>query len=355
MYGSTSSGSVPLLSADGKTLLTDKGKILERWPQNFDSVLNRPSTINAEAINRLPQEPINEAPDDPPTLLETQKAIRLLSSGKAPGLNSIPAEVYKKGVAALTEKLHQLFLLMWQQKTIPQDLKDASIIHLYKRRGNRQACDNHRGKCLLCIAGKILARILMNRLTTYLDQGLLPESQCAFRKERGTVDMVFPARQLQEKRQEQNSDLFFTFVDLTKAFYTVCREGLWKVMTKYGWPRKFISMVKQFHYGMQARVQNSGKISDPSPVSNGIKQSCVLAPTLFSFMLSVMLTDAFGDGNVGVNFKYSTDGKLFNLRRLQVMTDIIRNFLFADDCPLSAGSGDYPTQRRQVFPCQHRL
>ena len=270
--------------------------------------------------------PINEALDDPPTLLEIQKAIRLLSSGKAPGSDSIPAEVYKEGGSALTDKLHQLFLLMWQQETIPQEIKDASTIHLYKR-----------GNC-----SKILARILLNRLITHLDQGLLPESQCGFRKERGTTDMVFAARQLQEKCQEQNSDLFSTYVDLTKAFDTVSREGLWKIMAKYGCPRKFISMVQQFHVGIKAQIQDNGETSEPFPVSNGVKQGCVLAPTLFSLMFSAMLTDAFRDDDVGIDLRYRTDGKLFNLRRLQaktkVKTDIIRDFLFADDCALNAGS-----------------
>ena len=44
--------------------------------------------------------------------------------------------------------------------------------------------------------------------------------------------MIFTARQLQEKCQEQNVDLNMTFVDLTKAFDTVSREGLWKIMVK---------------------------------------------------------------------------------------------------------------------------
>ena len=341
VYGPTSSGSSPLLSADGNTLFTDKEKILVRWAEHFNSVLNRPASINNEAINRLPQVPINEALDDP-TLLETQKAIRLLSNGKAPGSDSIPAEVYKEGGSALTEKLHQMFLRMWQQETIPQEFKDASIIHLYKRKGNHQVCDNHRGISLLSIAGKILAWILLNRLTTHLDQGLLPESQCGFRKERGTTDMVFAARQLQEKCQEQNSDLFSTYGDLTKAFDTVSREDLWKIMAKYGCPRKFISMVQQFHAGMQAQVQDNGETSEPFHVTNGVKQGCVLAPTLFSLVFSAMLTDAFRDGDVGIDLRYRTDGKLFNLRRLQaktkVKTDIIRDFLFADDCALNAGS-----------------
>ena len=74
--------------------------------------------------------------DDPPTLEETQKAISLLSSGKVPGRDAIPAEIYKMGSPVLTKKLHQLFLLIWQQEKIPQDFRDATIIHLYKRKEN---------------------------------------------------------------------------------------------------------------------------------------------------------------------------------------------------------------------------
>ena len=98
--------------------------------------------------------------------------------------------------------------------------------------------------------------------------------------------MIFTARQLQEKCQEQNMDM--TFVDLTKAFDTVSREGLWKIMVKFGCPTKFIAMVRQFYDGMLAQVQNDGEFSDPFPVTNGVKQGCVLAPTLFSMMFSAI-------------------------------------------------------------------
>ena len=91
----------------------------------------------------------------------------------------------------MAEKLTELFHCMWRKK---------AISHLYKRKGNAQACDNHRGISLLSIAGKILAKLLLNRLNEQADQaGLLPEGHCGFRKDRGTIDMIFTVRQLQEK------------------------------------------------------------------------------------------------------------------------------------------------------------
>ena len=121
----------------------------------------------------------------------------------------------------MAEKLTYLFQCMWRKEAIPQDFKDAFIIHLYKRRGNTPVCGNHRGISFLSIARKILAKILFNRLNAHLDRArVIPESQRGFRKDRGTTDMIFTARQLQEKCQEQTVDLYMTSVDLIKAFDT---------------------------------------------------------------------------------------------------------------------------------------
>ena len=90
-----------------------------------------------------------------------------------------------------------------------------------------------------------------------------------------------------------------TFVDLTETFDTVSRDGLWKITAKFGCPSRYIAMARQFHDGMQACVQNDEEYSEPFPVTNGVKQSCVMAPTLFNMMFSAMLTDAFQDVDAG--------------------------------------------------------
>ena len=96
---------LPLLSADGSTLLTYKDAILERWTVHFNSVLNRPSSANDNAINKLPQIECNVLLDEFPTVTETRKAIQHLSSGA----DAIPAQVYKAGGLPMAEKLTELF------------------------------------------------------------------------------------------------------------------------------------------------------------------------------------------------------------------------------------------------------
>ena len=79
----------------------------------------------------------------------------------------------------------ELFRIMWRKEAIPQEFNDASIIHLFKRKGNTHLCANRRGISLLSIAGKVLARVPLNRLNE--QSRLVPESQCGFIKDRGTI------------------------------------------------------------------------------------------------------------------------------------------------------------------------
>ncbi len=133
----------------------------------------------------------------------------------------------------------------------------------------------------------------------------------------GTVDMIFAARQLLDKCQEQYDDLFITLIELTKACDTVCRDGLWQILEKFGCPRKFTALVRQLHDGMRATVLDNGDTSDSFAVTNGVKQGCVLAHTLFSMVFAAMLHGASQDNDDGIQLKYRTDGGVFNPQTTQ--------------------------------------
>ena len=113
-------------------------------------------------------------------------------------------------------------------------------------------------------------------------------------------------------------------------------------MAKFGCLPRFIAMVRQFHDVMHARVQNDGQFSEPFDVKNGVKQGCVMAPTLFSMMFSAMIVDAFQDSGTGISIRYRFDGNIINLRMLQaktkVQTDVIDELLYADDMDKNASS-----------------
>ncbi len=86
--------------------------------------------------------------------------------------------------------------------SVSQDLRDALMVVLYKRKGSKDNCRNYRG-ITLSVIGKVLCRIILDRMLKHIADDVLSESQCGFRSGHGTVDMVFTARKLQEEHAEQ--------------------------------------------------------------------------------------------------------------------------------------------------------
>ena len=127
---------------------------------------------------KIPQVDVKLELDDPPTREEMRKAAMQLKVGKSPGIDGIPAEVYQHGGEAMLDKLQDLFTNCWEKGTLPQDLRDAVIVSLYKKKGEQSDWSTYRGITLLSVAGTILAHILLNRLVQSIARENRPENQC---------------------------------------------------------------------------------------------------------------------------------------------------------------------------------
>jgi len=336
--GPTATKTAPLRSKTGE-VITDQGKQLERWVEHYLELYATQNVVTDAALDGLPSLTVMEELDALPTEEELSQAMDCLSCGKAPGKDGIPPEVLKSCKPALLQHLHELLCLCWEKGHVPQDMRDANIVTLYKNKGDRSDCNNYRGISLLSIVGKVFARVILARLQS-LASRVYPESQCGFRTGRSTVDMIFSVRQLQEKCREQQKPLYIAFIDLTKAFDLVSRSGLFSLLQKIGCPPRLLQMVTSFHEDMHSTVCFNGSTSEAFPVSSGVKQGCVLAPTLFGIFFSMLLQYAFADCEEGIFIRTRADGKLFNIARLRAKTKVrevlIREMLFADDAALTS-------------------
>ena len=166
---------------------------------------------------------------------------------------------------------------------------------------------------------------------------MYPGAQCGFRAERSTIDMIFSLRELQEKCREQRRPVYIAFIDLTKAFNLVSRSGLFTLLHRIGCPPppKLLRVITSFHEEIKGTVQYDGSSSDSFPIKSGVKQGCVLAPTLFGILFSLLLRYAFGESEWGIYLHTRSDGSLINLARLRakkkVRKVLVREMLFADD------------------------
>lgn len=134
------------------------------------------------------------------------------------------------------------------------------------------------------------------------------------------------------------------FIDLSKAFDTVNREIMCRVLDEFGVPPKILSIVRQLHDGIQARVLVGSFLSESFLVATGVKQGCVLAPVLFNLYVAAIniITYNVINGYKGLAVEYRLDGILFNLRHLQAHTKMtvteVAQIQYADDLVLLVNS-----------------
>jgi len=76
---------------------------------------------------------------------KVRTAVNQMASRKAPGIDGLPAEVFKAGGLNLITKLTHLFQNIWNKRSVPQEFREALIVHIFKRKGDRSVCDDHRG------------------------------------------------------------------------------------------------------------------------------------------------------------------------------------------------------------------
>ena len=84
-----------------------------------------------------------------------------------------------------------------------------------------------------------------------------------------------------EQSHEWNTELYMVLVDYEKAFDSIDRETLWKIMKAYGIPDKFIELVKAFYKNSRAAVLNGEGVSEWFEIKYGVKQGCVMSGFLF--------------------------------------------------------------------------
>nr|KAG5695243.1 hypothetical protein BaRGS_008071 [Batillaria attramentaria] len=240
---------------------------------------------------------------NPPTKTEIIKAIKSLKSGKAAGPDGIPPEALKADIQTSTDMLHPLLRKIWENESVPQDWKKGHLVKLPKK-GDLSSCSNWRGIMLLSIPGKVLTRIILERLKTALDK-TLREEQAGFRNDRSCTDHIATMRIIIEQSLEWQTPLYSTFVDFQKAFDSVDREVIWKLMSHYGFPPKFVNIIRQLYEDATCQVIHDGKLTEPFTVRTGVRQGCILSPTIFLMVVDWVMRQATDGKRTGIQWTFS--------------------------------------------------
>ena len=203
----------PIKDKNGNVLTSDEDQ-LKRWREHFEELLNRPPPQNPPDIT--PAEEVLQINCERPSKAEIEKAIHHMKRGKASGPDKIPAEAIKADIETSTEILHDLLGKIWEQEEIPTEWKEGYLVKLPKK-GDMQDCNNYRWIMLLSVPGKVLNRVILDRLKTGVD-AKLRDHQAGFRKDRSCTDQIATLRIIVEQSMEWDSSLYINFVDYEKVF-----------------------------------------------------------------------------------------------------------------------------------------
>ena len=213
----------------------------------------------------------------------------------------------------VAEWLHRVIKLAWTKGEVVKDWRKAVIVPLHKK-GSKTLCSNYRGISLLSIPSKVYARILDSRVRRKTE-GEVMEVQGGFRRGRGCGDQIFTIRQLSEKVLEKNKQMVIACIDLEKAYDKVSRDRLWQVLESYGIQGGLLRAIQSMYLGSQACVRTSGKASGWFPITQGVRQGCVMSPWLFNVFMDGIMRETMEKLQGGV----------------QLTTTNVQLILFADD------------------------
>lgn len=303
------------------------------WKNHFEHILGGEATSkDDEGVNEnetwMPGEEEIHVPDldAPITHDEVRKAIRSLKPGKATGIDDILAEFLKSAEQFVTPFLTRLFNKLYDSGHFPEVWTRSVIIPLLKK-GDPNNPENYRGISLLSITSKVFTKILNTRLYKWAEkEGKICEEQAGFRKNYSTIDHIFSLFSLIQKtiNSKQKSKVYVAFVDYMKAFDTVNRNSLWRVLNKVKTSTKMLRMLQGMYASAQSCVRWGATLSDFFDCPSGVKQGCLLSPLIFSLLISEVSEEVTARGRHGFQF-------LPGLRELFLL-------LFADDIVLLSSS-----------------
>ena len=294
------------------------------WIEHFKSLLNidysgnfpRNDSINCSGLN-------NSILNASITANEIQKSINSLKNGKSCGLDGISNEMLKISTQFFMQEYVDLFNFILKSGFYPDVWRDNIIKPIYKGGGTLDP-SNYRGIAVSSCFGKLFSRLLFNRLDKYIEENeLIYPEQIGFRKKFRTSDHILTLKTLIDKAFKSKNYLFSCFVDFSKAFDMVNRAALLHKLELYNISGPFLNIIKDMYQSVRCSVKIGNSLSPSFSTKSGVKQGCILSPTLFSLFIN----------DLNRNFDEKCDQVLIGERLLSCL-------LYADDIVLLSKSAE---------------
>jgi len=301
---------------------------LKSWYMHFQKLLGNPPDIGDETeeiAQIIPPLDIKLGAFDRG---EYEKAKEAIKEGKSSGADEIRPEVLKRcNLDDMVLEFCNMALLDGQK---PKQWSVLNIIPIPKS-GDLSLGSNYRGISLSSLVAKTYNRMILNRIRPHLDQ-YLRKNQNGFRVGRTTTSQILALRRIIEGVKEKNLEATLVFIDFKKAFDTVHRGKMLRILEAYGIPGELVAAIGAMYKDTFAKVISPDGETDAFEIMAGVLQGDTLAPYLFVIVVDYVMRTALKDREQELGFK---------LRRRQsrrIPATVITDMDFADDIALVSES-----------------
>ncbi|KAF1321554.1 Rxlr effector protein, partial [Globisporangium splendens] len=220
----------------------------------------------------------------PITEKEVREAIAALHRHKAGGVDSLNNDFYKDCEDAMVDVLVREFDNIQRGAPMPRSFGQGIVIPLRKKGDSPNPLD-YRPITLLTTTYKLFAKVLATRLQDIL-LWIIGEEQQGFVRDRLMENAILIMQAALDKAYHSSTEGFddapgIVMLDFMKAYDTLDRDFLYLVLSKFGFGRQFVDLVRRMHTDTTAQYLVNGELSKEWEVKSGIRQGCPLAPLLF--------------------------------------------------------------------------
>lgn len=220
--------------------------------------------------------------------LEVSNVINSLKSSKSPGPDNICSFIIKLANNYICFPLSYLFNLCMLNGIFPSVLKTSKVIPLYKKGCKSEIC-NYRPITLSSVISKVFEKLIYSRMNNFINNyDLFYKSQYGFRVGHSTTFAVIDVTEMINKELQNGNYVMGIFLDITKAFDSVCHDILLHKLYNYGFRGNIYNLLKSYLSDRYIFTCINGKISSTTSINYGVPQGSVLGPLLFLLYINDM-------------------------------------------------------------------
>ena len=205
---------------------------LKSWQDHFTKLLGQPPSVPDQELEVPSIHPPQDISVDLFSKEELVEARKKIQEGKAYGDDGIAPEILKR--VDLDDVILQFCNRALTDGSIPDQWRKLNIVPVPKK-GNLTKVDNYRGIALTSIVSKTLNRMILNRIRPAIE-GILRINQNGFREGRSTTSHILCLRRILEGARDRNLSALLLFIDFKKAFDSVHRGILMKILLATAYP-----------------------------------------------------------------------------------------------------------------------